>query len=75
VLFADLKGSVELLADRDPEDARKLLDQGWAVDLASLFPHDLRMDVVRYRGLLAAVLSWALLEAPLVGGSTLGPSV
>ena len=26
VLFADLKGSLELLADRDPEDARKLLD-------------------------------------------------
>jgi predicted ATPase len=26
VLFADLKGSMELLADRDPEDARKLLD-------------------------------------------------
>ena len=26
VLFADLKGSMELIADRDPEDARKLLD-------------------------------------------------
>ncbi|MGI8423529.1 MAG: AAA family ATPase [Chloroflexota bacterium] len=26
VVFADLKGSMELLADRDPEDARKLLD-------------------------------------------------
>jgi class 3 adenylate cyclase len=26
VLFADLKGSIELLADRDPEEARKLLD-------------------------------------------------
>ena len=26
VLFADLKGSLELLADRDPEDARRLLD-------------------------------------------------
>src|SRR5215472_14941264 len=26
VLFADLKGSMELFADRDPEDARKLLD-------------------------------------------------
>ena len=25
-LFADLKGSMELLADRDPEEARKLLD-------------------------------------------------
>ncbi|HEU5323396.1 MAG TPA: adenylate/guanylate cyclase domain-containing protein, partial [Methylomirabilota bacterium] len=27
VLFADVKGSMELLADRDPEETRKLLDQ------------------------------------------------
>src|SRR6266705_1465886 len=27
VLFADLKGSMELLADRDPEDARHILDR------------------------------------------------
>src|SRR5207253_3968605 len=26
VLFADLKGSMEILADRDPEEARELLD-------------------------------------------------
>jgi class 3 adenylate cyclase len=26
MLFADMKGSMELLADRDPEDARRLLD-------------------------------------------------
>src|SRR5687767_7329965 len=26
ILFADVKGSLELLADRDPEEARKLLD-------------------------------------------------
>jgi len=26
VLFADLKGSMELFADRDPEEARNLLD-------------------------------------------------
>ena len=26
MLFADLKGSLELLADRDPEEARKILD-------------------------------------------------
>ena len=26
VLFADMKGSMELLADRDPEEARKVLD-------------------------------------------------
>jgi class 3 adenylate cyclase len=27
VLFADLKGSMELLADRDPDEARQLLDR------------------------------------------------
>jgi ribosomal protein L40E len=26
VLFADVKGSMELLADRDPEEARKIID-------------------------------------------------
>src|SRR5262245_20920848 len=26
VLFADVKGSMELLADRDPEEARRILD-------------------------------------------------
>ena len=26
VLFADMKGSLELLADRDPEEARRILD-------------------------------------------------
>ena len=30
VLFADLKGSMELLADRDPEDARRLLARCWS---------------------------------------------
>jgi len=30
VLFADLKGSMELLADRDPEDARAMLDRCWS---------------------------------------------
>ena len=34
MLFADLKGSMELLADRDPEEARKLL--GLALTLTSL---------------------------------------
>jgi hypothetical protein len=27
VLFADLKGSMELLASRDPEEARKLIER------------------------------------------------
>ena len=32
VLFADLKGSMELLADRDPEEARQLLGPGVGAD-------------------------------------------
>jgi ribosomal protein L40E len=44
VLFADLKGSMELLADRDPEEARKLLDP--------VFEH--MMEAVhRYEGTVA----------------------
>ena len=31
VLFADLKGSMELLADRDPEEARQLLACGFVL--------------------------------------------
>src|SRR6266446_4708896 len=34
VLFADLKGSMELLADRDPEEARQLLDPALHVMMA-----------------------------------------
>jgi Double zinc ribbon len=47
VLFADLKGSLELLADRDPEDARQLLDPVLT----------LMMDAVhRYEGTVNQVL-------------------
>ncbi len=59
VLFADLKGSMELLADRDPEDARKLLD-------AVL---DRMMDAVhRYEGTINQIMGdglMALFGAPL----------
>jgi class 3 adenylate cyclase/tetratricopeptide (TPR) repeat protein len=59
VLFADMKGSMELLADRDPEDARRLLD---AVI-------ERMMDAVhRYEGTVNQVLGdgiMALFGAPL----------
>src|SRR5215471_1618146 len=59
VLFADLKGSTELLADRDPEDARRLLDPVLT----------LLMDAVhRYEGTVNQVLGdgiMALFGAPL----------
>ena len=59
VLFADLKGSMELLADRDPEEARRLLD-------AVL---DRMMEAVhRYEGYVNQVMGdgiMALFGAPL----------
>jgi class 3 adenylate cyclase/tetratricopeptide (TPR) repeat protein len=59
VLFADLQGSMELLADRDPEDARKLLDPVL----------ERMMDAVhRYEGTVNQVMGdgiMALFGAPL----------
>jgi class 3 adenylate cyclase/tetratricopeptide (TPR) repeat protein len=59
VLFADLKGSMELLADRDPEEARKLLDPVLV----------LMMDAVhRYEGTVNQVMGdgiMALFGAPV----------
>ncbi|HEX3175998.1 MAG TPA: adenylate/guanylate cyclase domain-containing protein [Methylomirabilota bacterium] len=59
VLFADLKGSLELLAERDPEDARALLD-------AVL--EDMMEAVHRYEGTVNQVMGdgiMALFGAPL----------
>jgi class 3 adenylate cyclase/tetratricopeptide (TPR) repeat protein len=59
VLFADLKGSMELLADRDPEEARKILDPAL----------ELMMEAVhRYEGTVNQVMGdgiMALFGAPL----------
>jgi len=59
VLFADLKGSMELLADRDPEEARQLLDPVLERMMAA---------VHRYEGTVNQVLGdgiMALFGAPL----------
>src|SRR5262245_46855692 len=59
VLFADLKGSMELLADRDPEEARRLLDPVL----------ELMMEAVhRYEGIVNQVMGdgiMALFGAPV----------
>src|SRR6266540_2635105 len=59
VLFADLKGSMELLADRDPEEARRILDPVL----------ERMMDAVhRYEGTVNKVMGdgiMALFGAPL----------
>jgi class 3 adenylate cyclase len=59
ILFADLKGSMELLADRDPEEARKLLDP--------VLEHMME-GVHRYEGTVNQVMGdgiMALFGAPL----------
>src|SRR5262245_36598284 len=59
VLFADLKGSMELLADRDPEEARKILDP---------VLHHMMDAVHRYEGTVNQVMGdgiMALFGAPL----------
>jgi class 3 adenylate cyclase/tetratricopeptide (TPR) repeat protein len=59
ILFADLKGSMELLADRDPEESRKILDPVL----------ELMMEAVhRYEGTVNQVMGdgiMALFGAPL----------
>jgi class 3 adenylate cyclase/tetratricopeptide (TPR) repeat protein len=59
VLFADMKGSLELLADRDPEEARRILDPVL----------QLMMDAVhRFEGMVNQVMGdgiMALFGAPL----------
>src|SRR5919108_6058939 len=59
VRFADLKGSMELLADRDPEEARQLLD---------LLLEHMMQAVHRYEGTVNQVMGdgiMALFGAPL----------
>ena len=59
VLFADLKGLMELLADRDPEEARQLLDPVLEGMMAA---------VHRYKGTVNQVMGdgiMALLGAPI----------
>ena len=46
VLFADLKGSMELLADRDPEEARRLLDPVLTLMMDAVHRYDFGEPVV-----------------------------
>jgi len=53
VLFADLKGSMELLADRDPEDARRLLDPALQVMMAAVHRYEGTVNQVLGDGIMA----------------------
>ena len=53
VLFADLKGSMELLADRDPEEARKLLDSVLALMMEAVHHFEGMVNEARGDGIMA----------------------
>jgi class 3 adenylate cyclase/tetratricopeptide (TPR) repeat protein len=53
VLFADLKGSMELLADRDPEEARQLLDPVLERMIAAVHGYEGTVNQVMGDGIMA----------------------
>jgi class 3 adenylate cyclase len=53
VLFADLKGSMELLADRDPEDARAILDPVLERMIAAVHRYEGTVNQVMGDGIMA----------------------
>jgi hypothetical protein len=53
VLFADLKGSMELLADRDPEDARAMLDPVLERMMAAVHRYEGTVNQVMGDGVMA----------------------
>ncbi len=53
VLFADLKGSLELLADRDPEEARALLDPVLAIMMEAVHRYEGTVNQVMGDGIMA----------------------
>ena len=53
VLFADLKGSMELLADRDPEEARNILDPVIDLMMAAVHHYEGTVNQVMGDGIMA----------------------
>ena len=53
VLFADLKGSMELLADRDPEHARKLVDPVLSLMMDAVHHYEGTVNQVMGDGIMA----------------------
>src|SRR5262245_16608097 len=53
VLFADLKGAMELLADRDPEEARQLLDPVLERMMAAVHRYEGTVNQVMGDGIMA----------------------
>src|SRR2546425_1100772 len=53
VLFADLKGSMELLVDRDPEEARKILDPVLELMMEAVHKYEGTVNQVMGDGIMA----------------------
>ena len=53
MLFADLKGSMELLADRDPEEARQLLDPVLTLMMEAVHRYEGTVNQVMGDGIMA----------------------
>jgi hypothetical protein len=53
VLFADLKGSMELLADRDPEEARSILDPVLEIMMDAVHRYEGTVNQVMGDGIMA----------------------
>ena len=53
VLFADIKGSMELLADRDPEEARKILDPVLELMMEAVHRYEGTVNQVMGDGIMA----------------------
>src|SRR5262249_51847991 len=53
VLFADVKGSMELLADRDPEEARKIIDPVLAHMMEAVHRYEGTVNQVMGDGIMA----------------------
>jgi len=53
VLFADLKGSMELIADRDPEEARRILDPVLDVMMEAVHAYEGTVNQVMGDGIMA----------------------
>jgi hypothetical protein len=69
MLFADLKGSMELLADRDPEEARAILDPVLERVMAAVHRYEGTVNQVMGDGMMA------LFVAPLAHGGPRGEGV
>jgi len=63
VLFADLKGSMELLAERDPEEARHLLDPVLERMMEAVHRYEGTVNQVMGDGIMASNLAKTSLPA------------